>query len=265
MAIGRSEVRGNAGIIDPLVKRQLGFERLVALDQILADIGEENRRCHRLELVPLEPALEPRIEFLAADRSLDRAQEGGALFIGNVGQPVVGMAALEVDVQPRIGPSWPAILLDRLVHRVDAKRDLLRGDLRAIDGFDDAPFGIGGHALVEPEVGPGGVGGEVARPAMRQFVRDQADEALVAGDESRREERQGRIFHPPERERRRQDEHVVAAPGVGAVERLGGVDHLLGIGQLGGGLVEHRRLGPHAGALAQVAEGEVADADRDHV
>ena len=59
--------------------------------------------------------------------------------------------------------------------------------------------------------------------------------------------------------------HVVAAPAIGAVELLGGVDHLLGVGELGGGGVEHRRLGPHAGARAELAEREVADRDGDQI
>ena len=70
---------------------------------MLADIGEEDRRRHRLEGVALEPALEPGVEALAADRDLDAAQEGGALFVGDFGQAIVGVAPLEVDVQPRVG------------------------------------------------------------------------------------------------------------------------------------------------------------------
>ncbi len=38
---------------------------------------------------------------------------------------------------------------------------------------------------------------------------------------------------PPYGKDRRQDEQVVAAPAIGAVEPLGRVDHLLGVDQLG--------------------------------
>ena len=70
---------------------------------------------------------------------------------------------------------------------------------------------------------------------------------------------------PPSGIGRRQDQHVVTAPAIGAVELLGGGDHLLGVGQLARGGVERRRLGPHAGARPERLEREVADRNRDHV
>ncbi len=232
---------------------------------MLADIGEEQAGRHRLELVAGEPALHPFVKPLAADRNLDRAKEGGAFLIGDIGQPVVGVASLEVDAQPRVGTGRTAIFLDRLAHCIMAERDLLRCDLGPVHRLDDAGGGVGGHALVEPEVGPGGVGGEIARPAVGELMRDQAVVALVPGDEGRGEEGQSGVFHAPEREGRGQDQQIVAAPLIRAVQRLGGGHHLLGIGEFGGGLVEHRRLGPHPGARAKRTEGEVADRDRDQI
>jgi hypothetical protein len=41
--IGGGDVGGNARLIDPAVELQLLLERLVALDQMLADVGEEDR------------------------------------------------------------------------------------------------------------------------------------------------------------------------------------------------------------------------------
>ena len=107
LRVGLDHVGRQAGLIDPVVEHQLLLERLVALDQMLAQIGEEDRRGHRLEAVALEPALEPRVEALAADGGFDRAQEGRAFFIGDVGQAVVGIAALEVDVQAGVGAVGP--------------------------------------------------------------------------------------------------------------------------------------------------------------
>ena len=102
----------------------------------------------------------------------------------------------------------------------------------AVQRLDDAAFEVGGEAFVEPEVVPGGVGDEVARPGMRELVRDERDERLVAGDHRRRGERQPRVLHAAERERRRQHQQVVASPAVRSVERLGGRDHLLGVFEL---------------------------------
>jgi hypothetical protein len=70
---------------------------------MLAQVGEEDGRSHRLEAMPLKPALEPRIEPLAADDRLDRSKERRALLIGDFRQAIVGTAALEVDVQARVG------------------------------------------------------------------------------------------------------------------------------------------------------------------
>ena len=128
-----------------------------------------------------------------------------------------------------------------------------RRRLLAVELLDDPPLGVGGHAFVEPEVVPRRVGREIARPAVRQLMRDQADQALVAGDEGRREEGQCRVFHAAEREGRRQDEHVVAAPAIWSVKLLGGGDHFLGIGQLARGGIDRCRLGPDAGARARAA------------
>ena len=119
---GRAMLERDAGLIDPAVEHQLVFERLVALDQMLADVGEEHRRRDRLEGVAVEPALEPRVEPVAADIGLDRAQERRALFISDVAQPIVGMAAGKVEVEPGVGPGRPAVFGDRLVELVDAER-----------------------------------------------------------------------------------------------------------------------------------------------
>ena len=74
------------------------------------------------------------------------------------------------------------------------------------------------------------------------------------------------IFHAAEREGRRQDEHVVAAPAIGAVKLLRRGDHFLGVGQL----ARRRRRSVAGSAQTPVRgpkrlEGKVADRDRDHV
>src|SRR3546814_3840825 len=79
-------------------------------------------------------------------------------------------------------------LVDRLLHVGPQQIGLHRRALGAVDALDDAVLGIGGEAFVEPEIVPGRVGDEIARPAMRKLVRDHADQALVAGDDRGRSE-----------------------------------------------------------------------------
>src|SRR6185295_15087858 len=134
------------------------------------------------EAVTIEPALEPGVEAIAADGGLERAQECRALLVGDIAQAFVGMPALKVELEARIGPARPPILGDRLVHRIDAQRAMLIARLLAVQLLDDPALGISRHPLVKPEVVPRRIRREIARPAVGELVRDEADEALVAGD-----------------------------------------------------------------------------------
>ena len=96
-------------------------------------------------------------------------------------------------------------------------------------------------------------------------MRDQRNQRLVADDHRRSKEGQARILHAAVRERRRQHQHVVAVPAIGAVQAFGGGDHLFGVFELGHGLVEHGRLGPHAAAVGDALERKVARSDRHQV
>src|SRR5262245_51144032 len=108
---------------------------------MLPNVSEEEAGRHRLELMPVEPALQPLIEALTADGDLDRPQESGTLLIGDVVEATVRVPALQVDVQPGVGIGRPAVVSNRLVHRIEPKRDLLRGYLWPIDGFDNPALG----------------------------------------------------------------------------------------------------------------------------
>src|SRR3546814_7203675 len=101
-------------------------------------------------------------------------------------------------------------LVDRLLHVGPQQIGLHRRALGAVDALDDAVLGIGGEAFVEPEIVPGRVGDEIARPAMRKLVRDHADQALVAGDDRGRREGESGALHAAVREawRERSEEHT---------------------------------------------------------
>ena len=100
---------------------------------------------------------------------------------------------------------------------------------------------------------------------MRQLVRDQRHQRLVADDHGRGGEGQARVLHAAVGEARRQHQQVVAAPAVRAVHRFGGVDHLAGVGEFGHRLVDHRRLRPYAAAVADRLEHQVAGGDGEQV
>src|SRR3546814_3734311 len=67
------------------------------------------------------------------------------------------------------------------------------------------------------------------------------------------------------REAWRENEHVVAAPAIGAVEFLGGLHELAEVGEFGRGLVDHRGFGPHPHRVADRLEAQIADRHRDQI
>uniref|UniRef100_A0A0N4YZX7 PE-PGRS family protein n=1 Tax=Parastrongyloides trichosuri TaxID=131310 RepID=A0A0N4YZX7_PARTI len=252
----RDPVGRHPRLIDPVVQLQLGLQSGVALDQVLADVGQEADVGHGLEGVTVEIAAQPGVERRTPDDALDGAQHGRALLIGHARQTVVGVTSGQVDVQlgvVRIGDGHFRRQL------APAQNLLLQRAVTAVEGFHDPVLEIDRGAFVQPDVLPAGVGHQVARPAVRQFVGHQRDQRLVADDHGRGGEGQARVLHAAERERRRQHQHVVAAPAVWAVQRLGGVDHARGRLQFGVGGFQSAGLGPDAGAAVERGEGDVAD------
>jgi hypothetical protein len=100
---------------------------------------------------------------------------------------------------------------------------------------------------------------------MRQLVRHQRHQALVAHQHGRRGERHVRVFHAAVRERRRQHQDVVAAPAVRAVQLLRGGDHLFGVLELVRGLADHRGFGIHGRTRAGFLHRDIAGGDRQQV
>src|SRR5581483_11295596 len=93
----------------------------------------------------------------------------------------------------------------------------------------------------------------------------ERDQTLIAGQNRRRGESQPRVFHPANREARRQHQNVVAPPAVRPVQLLGRLNHLLGVREFARSLLKHRGLGVNARARAQGFESQVADRERDQV
>src|SRR3546814_7155029 len=75
----------------------------------------------------------------------------------------------------------------------DLSSDVCSSDLLAVQRLDDAVLHVGRHALVEPLVLGRGEGHQVARPAVREFMRDQRHQRLVADDHRGGDERQAQI------------------------------------------------------------------------
>ena len=149
-----------------------------------------------------------------------------------------------------------AVLADHVFH------------LRLFDtehGLDQPVFNVAGEALVEPHVLPTGVGDQIARPAMRQLMRYQADQRAVADDHGGGGKGEAWILHATEREARRQHQQVVAAPAIRAIQRFGGLDHRFGIDELAGSSGQHRRFGPHPGAFGQRCKAQIAYRQRQQI
>ena len=258
----RHGVGRQAGLIDPGVQLQFGFQSRVALHQMGADVLQEHGRGHRPIGVAVEIAAQPGVEPLPARDPLDGAQEGRALVIGDGVHAVVGIAASQVEMQAGVGGGQGFQLV---LQPVPAQNLFLHRPVMAVDRLHDPVLEIGGETLVQPEVVPGGVGDQIAGPGVGQFVRHQRDQRLVAGDDGRGGEGQFGVFHPAEREGRRQEQQVIPAPAIGAVQFLGRVHHFGRRLKLGGGGAQAAGLGPDPGPLVEGREGDVADADGDQI
>ena len=159
----------------------------------------------------------------------------------------------------------PAELLDRILQVGPHQVLLHRLAILAVNLLHDPALGIGGEAFVEPEVVPRRIGDQIARPAVRQLMRGEADEAAVPGDRGGRDEGQHRVFHAAIGKARRQDQQIVAAPAIRAVQILRGFQEARQIGEFVRRLVDHRRLRPHAGIVTDRLETQIADRQRDQI
>ena len=250
-----------SGGAHPLLHRHGGGQRRV-VEQMPGRVGQKVGGRDAPEREAVEVAAQERVEPLAAGRLLQPAEEQGALLVGHLRHPGVGVAAGEIDVQDLVGVVQP---LEVGAQRPETEHRLHRRALRPVHRLDDAALQVDREALVQPEVAPGGVGHQVPGPRMGQLVGHQRDQAPVAGQDRRRREGQPGVLHAPEREAGRQHEQVVALPAVGAVQPLGRRQHRLGVGELVRRRLHHGRLGVDAGPRAERTEREVAGGQRDQV
>ncbi|MNX15183.1 hypothetical protein D3C86_450260 [compost metagenome] len=255
--------RRDARLVQPCLQLGVGDRARLPGQQVLLEVLDELVGVRALEGVVIEPAAQERIEGIAAKALFQELQEPRALDVGNLAQRFVGVTfAQRRQRQGLVGRAHVLHLGEQIV-LVDLALHL--GHLLAVQRLGDAALHVGGETFVEPDVLPAGVGHQVARPAVRQLMGHQGDQRLVAHDHGRGGEGQARVLHAAERERRRQHQHVVTTPAVLAVELLGRTDHLLGVFELLGGLADHGRLGPHAGAAGDRLEHQVTGGDGQQV
>ena len=255
--------RRDARVVQPCVEFGLAHHVRIFVEQMGLGVTRELAGIDALEREVVEIPAQERIELLAAVALFEELQEPRALGVDRGAAAVVrvlqhaglGRQRLQRGVDLGVFLLQLVALDHVLHHRL----------VFAVQHFDDAILDVAGETFVQPRVLGAGEGDEVARPAVREFVRDQRDQGLVADDHRRGEEGQARILHAAVRERRRQHQHVVAVPAIGAVQAFGGGDHLFGVFELGHGLVEHGRLGPHAAAVGDALERQVARGDRHQV
>jgi hypothetical protein len=137
------------------------------------------------ELVPLQ----------LPDRLLQKVEEQRAALVRDTTKRLVRILVGEVDDELRELVPWP-VPLNRVLERLPADDGgKVAVGLGAVHLGLDAPLQVGGPALVEPKVLPGCVRHKVARPAVRDLVRDDVDVLPVLADDGRRREREDRILH----------------------------------------------------------------------
>ena len=224
---------------------------------MLAQVGEELRGGQRRERMAIEIAAQIRVELVASDRRFDRLQQRRAFFVGDRSDRIVRIAALEIDVEDRLGRRR-ADARDLVDQLAAAEHFQHRRALAPVERFHDAELEVDGEAFVQPEVAPRRVGHQVARPRMRELVRDERRQRSIAGEDRRRREREARILHAAERERRRQHENVVASPAIRPADRLGGLHHLLEVGEF----VRGRARAPRARCRRRCAGRAIGSRDR---
>src|SRR5688572_238652 len=100
---------------------------------------------------------------------------------------------------------------------------------------------------------------------MRKLMSDQRDQAFVSSNDRRRGKCQPGILHSAIREAGWQDQQVVTTPAIGAVEFLGGSQHLLCVFEFLRRLRRHGWLGIHARARTELCEFEVAHGQSDQI
>ena len=98
--------------------------------------------------------------------------------------------------------------------------------------LDDTISKIGGKALIEPKISPGGITDKVSSPGVSQLMSHGRHQTLVSSDQSRRNKCQARVFHATKGKTRWQDYHVITPPGIRPQQRLGDFYHQLGIFKL---------------------------------
>ena len=138
--------------------------------EVLAQVLDEVRGRDALEREVIEVAAQEPSNRARPKSSSSERRKSAPFLVRQARGALVGIAPREVDVQDLVAVLEPG---DLVLEVLAAEHRLHAGRLRAVDLLDDAPLDVGREALVQPEVAPGRVGDEVARPRVGQLVRDQ--------------------------------------------------------------------------------------------
>ncbi len=163
-------VVGHARLEDPFAHLFHVHRIRVARQQVFLQVSDEVLGVDRLEREMIEVLPQEFIEGLAPETVFQPHQEQPALVVGHAVEGLLRVLVGQVagqDLRGRIE------LFELFVQAHPVQRRLHLGALGRVQGLDDTAFEIGGEALVQPQVLPGGVGHQVARPGVGQFVGDQ--------------------------------------------------------------------------------------------
>lgn len=256
---------GDAALPDPLVDPKPCRQLFVPCEQVGAHQLGESAGGHGLEGVDFEVTAQEAIEGLAPHRLLQEVQEEVALLVGSGAQLLVGVAPCEGDVERGVELLARRLIGDFLLELPFAEGRVHLDHLAVFDRLHDAALEVGREPLVEPEIVPGGVGHQVARPGVGELVGHRRDQRPVAGDQHRGQKGQVRVLHAAEWEARRHHQQVEALPVIGPVELLGDRHRAVRFGEFPGRRLDHAGLSVDAAAVADRPMLEVADRQRQQV
>ena len=125
-------------------------------------VGQKARRGLRRKGMAIEITAQVLIPALPAYSRFDGAQKGRAFLVSDVGHAVIRIATGQIDMQAGVGQALGAQTLDLRLQAIPAQVGQHQRIGRPVDALHDAIFKVSGEPFVEPEVGPGGVGHQIA-------------------------------------------------------------------------------------------------------
>ena len=163
--------------------------------QLALEEGEELVGGDRLEAEVLDVVAQEEVEASRGRPPLEQDHEEGALLVGHEREDLVGIDAREVVVQLRVRRAGPEAVERAPSARCGRSTACRSAYSRPYSGFEDAPLGVDGEALVEPEVVQVALVTRLPVQECASSCATHVHQRAVAGEQRRRQEGQARVLH----------------------------------------------------------------------